>query len=112
MPLIDLSLLKRQLRLDDTDTAEDQLLTAYLSAAEQAAANYMGRKIYAAGESVPDSDTYGVTLDNGSIVVAILMHAAQLYEARETVTVGVTITETPMAYQHLLGPFRILYPEM
>lgn len=112
MPLLDVVLLKKQLRLDADDSAEDVLLAVYLGAAEQAAANYMGRLLYAAGETVPDTDSYGLTLDNQAVVAAILMHAGQLYESRETVVTGVTVSEVPLAYAHLLGPYRILYPEI
>lgn len=115
MPLLDVVLLKKQLRLDADDTAEDELLEVYLGAAEQAAANYIGRQLYPAGELVPEGDSYGLTLDNKAVVAAILMHAAQMYENRETVVTGITgitVSEVPMAYAHLLGPYRILYPEL
>lgn len=112
MPLLDVVLLKKQLRLDADDTAEDELLEVYLGAAEQAAANYIGRQLYPAGELVPEGDSYGLTLDNKAVVAAILMHAAQMYENRETVVTGITASEVPMAYAHLLGPYRILYPEL
>ncbi|BDO09031.1 hypothetical protein KAM481_33070 [Aeromonas caviae] len=112
MPLLDVVLLKKQLRLDADDSAEDVLLGVYLGAAEQAAANYMGRQLYAAGETVPATDSYGLTLDNQAVVAAILMHAGQLYENRETIITGTIVSEVPMAYAHLLGPYRILYPEI
>ena len=96
MPLLDVVLLKKQLRLDADDTAEDELLGIYLEAAEQAAANYIGRQLYPAGEAVPEGDSYGLTLDNKAVVAAILMHAAQMYENRETVVTGITVSEVPM----------------
>jgi len=112
VPLLDVVLLKKQLRLDADDTAEDELLGVYLGAAEQAAANYMGRQLYAAGETVPDADSYGLTLDNQAVVAGILMHAGQLYENRETIITGTIVSEVPLAYAHLLGPYRILYPDI
>jgi len=112
VPLLDVVLLKKQLRLDADDSAEDELLGVYLGAAEQAAANYMGRQLYAAGETVPDADSYGLTLDNKAVVAGILMHAGQLYENRETIITGTIVSEVPLAYAHLLGPYRILYPEL
>ena len=112
MPLLDVVLLKKQLRLDADDTAEDELLEVYLGAAEQAAANYIGRQLYPAGELVPEGDSYGLTLDNKAVVAGILMHAGQLYENRETIITGTIVSEVPLAYAHLLGPYRILYPEL
>lgn len=112
MALLNIALLKKQLRLDPDDAdAEDDLLALYLAAAEIAASHYMGRTIYPAGDSIVD-DEYGVTLDVAPIAMAILMHAAQLYEQRLPITLSGEPLEFPLAYQHLLGPYRILYPEL
>lgn len=113
MALLDISLLKRQLRLDPDDAdEEDELLALYLAAAETAASHYMGRTIYPKDASVPDDDVYGITLDVAPICVAILMSAALFYEQRLPVVLAGEPVEIPLAYHHLLGPYRILFPEL
>jgi len=112
MALLNISLLKKQLRLDAGMTDEDELLAIYLGAAEVAASNYMGRTLYDKGEAIPDTDHYGISVDNPAITMAILMSAAQFYEYREPILTGTIVAELPLAYAHALGPYRILFPEL
>ncbi|MBP8065423.1 MAG: phage gp6-like head-tail connector protein [Aeromonadaceae bacterium] len=112
MALLNISLLKKQLRLDAGMTDEDELLAIYLGAAEVAASNYMGRTIYAENEAIPSSDPYGISISNPAVSLAVLMSAAQFYEYREPIVTGTIVAELPMAYAHALGPYRILFPEL
>lgn len=112
MALLNISLLKKQLRLDAGMTDEDELLAIYLGAAEVAASNYMGRTLYAKDEEIPDADHYGISVTNPAIIMAILMSAAQFYEYREPIVTGTIVAELPLAYAHALGPYRILFPEL
>ena len=112
MALLNISLLKKQLRLDAGMTDEDELLAIYLGAAEVAASNYMGRTIYAENEAIPSSDPYGISISNPAVSLAVLMSAAQFYEYREPIVTGTIVAELPMAYAHALGPYRILLPEL
>lgn len=112
MALLNISLLKKQLRLDAGMTDEDELLAIYLGAAEVAASNYMGRRLYAKDEDIPATDHYGISVTNPAIIMAILMSAAQFYEYREPIVTGTIVAELPLAYAHALGPYRILFPEL
>lgn len=112
MALLNINLLKQQLRLDAGMSAEDELLELYLGAAEVAASNYMGRTIYAEGEAIPSTDPYGISISNPAVRLAVLMSAAQFYEYREPIVTGTNVAELPMAYAHALGPYRILFPEL
>ena len=112
MALLNISLLKKQLRLDAGMTDEDELLELYLGAAEVAASNYMGRQLYANDEAIPATDHYGVSAKNPAVTLAILMSAALFYENREPIITGTIVAELPLAYSHALGPYRILFPEL
>ncbi|MGN5115636.1 head-tail connector protein [Aeromonas sp. Y301-2] len=112
MALLNISLLKMQLKLDAGMQDEDELLELYLGAAEVAASNYMGRTLYASDADIPDTDHYGISVKNPAITMAILMSAAQFYEYREPIITGPIVAELPLAYSHALGPYRILFPEL
>ncbi|WP_324038342.1 head-tail connector protein [Aeromonas caviae] len=112
MALLNISLLKKQLRLDVGMSDEDELLELYLGAAEVAASNYMGRTLYASDEDIPDTDHYGISVKNPAVTLAILMSAAQFYENREPIITGTIVAELPLAYSHAIGPYRILFPEL
>jgi hypothetical protein len=112
MALLNINLLKQQLRLDAGMSPEDELLELYLGAAEVAASNYMGRTIYAENEAIPSTDPYGISISNPVVRLAVLMSASQFYEHREPIVTGVTVAELPLAYAHALGPYRILFPEL
>ena len=93
MPLLDVVLLKKQLRLDADDTAEDELLEVY--GGRRTGRRQLHRpSALPSGELVPEGDSYGLTLDNKAVVAAILMHAAQMYENRETVVTGITVSRS------------------
>lgn len=111
MPLLSITLLKKQLRLDADMTNEDDLLALYLGGAELAASNYMGRNLYADGAVIPETDPYGISIANPAITLAVLMSAAQFYEYREPILSGTIVAELPLAYAHAIGPYRVLFPE-
>lgn len=112
MALLNISLLKQQLKLDAGMQDEDELLAIYLGAAEVAASNYMGRTLYASAAEIPATDHYGISVTNPAITMAILMSAAQFYTYREPIITGTIVAELPLAYAHALGPYRILFPEL
>jgi len=111
--LLDVALLKKQLRLDDDQaTAEADLLTAYLAAAERQAGARLGRNLYAAPEDIPETDGYGIVLtDHPDVVLAVLLLASHYYNNREAVT-DAQLSEIPLGVGALLGPLTILYPEL
>lgn len=90
--MITLELAKQQLRLDETDNSEDDLIQLYIDAATDAAALYIGI------ESLPDPMP-------SSIEVGILMFIGTLYSARQDVT-ETQRYEVPQAIARLWGVHR------
>ena len=101
MSLIDLAQAKLHLRVDGV--ADDSMIQVYLDAAEESAAQYLGRTIYA-DETAQGSDTAGIVI-NAPIRAAILLQCGHLYEHREAVSDKPT-SALAMGVQYLLDPFR------
>lgn len=112
MSLLDIATLKRQLRLDDDYTAEDELLSLYLDAAESLCARILGRTLYATEAEIPATDNHGISIEkNKHIVLAILLTASHFFGNREAVT-DMQLSELPLGVKHLLGPDSIMFPEL
>lgn len=86
------------------DAGED--VSLYVSAAEEAASQYLNRAIY---EDVTSqgTDAAGIVV-NDAIRAAILLTVGHLYANRESVVTGTISTELTMTTRYLLGPYRIL----
>jgi len=85
MAITDLSLVKAHLRVD-TGTDEDALLAQYLSAAEDAAIQYLNRSVYKAQSEVDAATENGEDrpmLVNSSFTAAVLYMVAEMYAKRE-----------------------------
>ena len=104
MSLIDLALAKQHLRADGSD-AEDEIIGVYLAAAQDAAEQFLGRKLYPEGATLPAEDPNGLVMP-ASVKAAILLTLGHLYENREAVNVGNIVTEMPMGAERLLWPYR------
>lgn len=104
MSLIDLALAKQHLRIDGND-AEDEIIMLYLDAAQDAAEQFLGRKLYPQDAALPADDPNGLVIP-ASAKAAILLTLGHLYENREAVNVGNIVTEMPMGVQSLLWPYR------
>lgn len=105
--IVDLSLVKAHLRLDD-DANEDSLITAYQSAAEEAAAAYLNRSVYATQTEVDAAIVAGEDrpmLSNPSFVMAVLQAVGAAYAQREDT--ASPQSEFPQASRRLLDPFRV-----
>lgn len=104
MPLISLTEAKQHLRVDDS--AEDGLITMWIGAAEQAAANFLNRAIYESPADMAADDT-GVVA-NDAIKAAILLILGDLYAHREdtVATSGVAPVTLPQGSTWLLQPYR------
>ena len=81
---------KAHLRIDHND--EDELLQAYMDAAEQSVADYLGIELPAAMPA--------------PVRAAILLRVADLYENREAVT-DRSLYDNP-TFARLLAPYRSL----
>jgi hypothetical protein len=93
------------------DSEDDALLTVYADAAEQAAQDFLNRRVYkdadALAEAVLD-DSAGIDpiVTNPSITAAVLLITGHLYRNREAVA-GETANQLPMGAHSLLWPHRV-----
>lgn len=86
---------KMHLRLDESETAEDDLLNSLTDAAVDYASMYVGRDIPWDGEPVP-----------ASVRAAILLIIGDLYENREGTFIGVSVEQNP-AVVNMLHFYRV-----
>lgn len=84
------------------DAGED--VSLYVSAAEEAAGQYLNRAIYA-DVTAQGADLVGIVV-NDAIRAAILLTIGHLYANRESVVTGTIATELPMTTRYLLDPYR------
>lgn len=104
MGLVALEIARKHCRTDGDD---DDLLGIYLTGAEQAASDFMNRRIYATQQDLDDAaDEAGIVI-NGAIVSAILLSCGHLYANREDVVAGVSVTQLPSGVRELLRPHRL-----
>lgn len=111
MPLLDLSLVKSHLRVDDTDS--DTLISAYQAAAEASVAQYLDRDVYIAGDSPTSSDEFAIELQP-AMTAAILLLIGDMYADRETedsdfqrrAAPGLSAV-FPRQVRALLAPYRV-----
>lgn len=109
MTLIPLETARAHLRTGPGD--EDDLITLYLQAAEQAAADYLNRKIYADQAAMDEAlaaDTAGEDpmVINAAVQASILLTLGHLYANREAVVTGITVAPLPFGAHALLRPHR------
>lgn len=97
------SLYKAKLHLRVTHDNEDAIISLYLSAAEDAAQQFLGRRVYAG--AVPVADLTGITL-NASVEAAVLLICGTLYANRENEVVGMSVAQLSMGALALLQPYR------
>lgn len=113
MSLIDISLVKKNLRVFATD--EDTEIAAYQAAAETIIAEYVDRVVYESGGTAPSGDDGTAIEVNAAITAAILLLTAELYENREadwkaqgTPTNDLALNATlPRTVRALLAPYRV-----
>lgn len=103
--MIDLDLVKNHLQVVGAD--HDAIIELYVAAAVDTAEQYLNRKLYAVGETVPDSDPTGITIPP-AVVSAVLLIVGQLFEFRENVVSGTIVTQVPLGAERLMWPYRIL----
>lgn len=109
--LIAIDQAKAHLRIDGTD--EDGILSIYIGAAELAASEFLNRKLYedqtALDAAVLDDPTIEYPMvANDLVKAAILLTLGFLYENREEVVAGVSVSALPIGSTHLLQPYRVL----
>lgn len=102
--LLELSEIKRQLRLEDDYTEEDELLNMIGSAVEARTVAFLNRTLYET--SVPSDDPDGLVIKD-DIRMGMLLLATHFYENRSSVS-EVEKTEMPQSYTWLVGPYRFI----
>ncbi|MGV3679772.1 MAG: head-tail connector protein [Acidovorax sp.] len=90
---------------------EDTLISGYLEAAEEAAADYLNRKLYATPEDLEAAVTAGTAGEDPLVISpvvrsAILLTLGHLYANREDVVAGVSVAELPLGAKSLLRAKR------
>lgn len=103
MPLVDIDLVKKHLRVDFDD--DDMEIAAYQAAAENIVAETLDRSVFVSPEVAPtDDDGTAIELP-AAVTAAILLMTGHLYKNRESV--GEAQVELPMTIKYLLAPYRI-----
>ena len=103
--MLDLSLIKVHLRLDDDHTGEDTLLQAYGRAAWKLAQNKTGR-LFIEAEALPEGAAENALVLDDDLRLAMLLLVAHWYEHREAATEAAGMKALPLAVDALLGPYR------
>lgn len=110
--MLELEIIKRQVRLELDDDTEDDLLETYATAAQRYVENHIGRTLYATAEEIPKDEETGDPTDEHALVLdddittAMLLLIGHWFENREAVVIGSTPSELPMAVQALISPYR------
>lgn len=94
-----------------TEPEDDAQLTLYVDAAEQAAEDFLNRRVYADAEALAAAVLDGSAGDdpivvNDAIRAAVLLLAGHLFRNREAVTED-AMNEMPMGARSLLWPHRV-----
>ncbi|MBZ9757857.1 head-tail connector protein [Mesorhizobium sp. ESP6-5] len=92
MSIVTLSLAKAHMNIDGT--ADDELITLYIGAAEQWLGNYTGRPL-ADLDPLPDD-----------LKLAVLKLVAFYYEQREAVAFGITMQIAPYGVTSIADAYR------
>ena len=110
--MLELDIIKQHVRLEPDVTDDDTLLETYATAAQRLIEHHTARTLYAtAGEIPTDTETGEITDDSAlvlddDITTAMLLIIGHWYENRESVVVGSTASELPMAVDALISPHR------
>ncbi|NWN92292.1 phage gp6-like head-tail connector protein [Marinobacter adhaerens] len=105
--MLDPEIIKNHIRVELDFSEDDALLETYATAAQRYAENYTGRTLYATKTEVPKDpeDKRALVLDD-DITTAMLLLIGHWYANRESVVIGTTASEVPMAVEALLAPYR------
>lgn len=105
---LDVPMVVSHLRVESPDPEELEYITVLVGAAVMTVSNDINRELFPSDKS-PDPMTYpdAVAIDH-ALKVAILLLVGTWYENRESVAVGVSTQEMPLAYHMLIRPYRLL----
>ena len=102
-PVLELPIVKAHLRVDHD--GEDELIQGYTDAALCAFETWTNRKLIGADDALPDPVGNALVISK-SIRQGALLLIGTWYNSRESVVVGVSAIELPMATNALWQPHR------
>lgn len=105
--MLELDIIKKQCRIDEDDSDEDELLTGYSEAAAKHIEMYTRRTLYATTDASGYRDDPDALLLTDNVQQAMLLLIGHWYANRESVVVGFTTASLPLAFESLLQPYRI-----
>ena len=85
---------------------DSTMMSVYLAAAEEAAQDYLCRKVYADEDALSDANDDTGMVANPTFRAAVLLICGHLYANRESVLVGAVAQILPMGAHELLRPYR------
>lgn len=105
MPLVDIALVKKHLRVYHDD--ENTEITAYQAAAESLVIEYLDRTVYAADEAVPSGDDGTAIEVTPPITAAILLLTERLFDDRGSTPEHDGPAVLSRTERALLAPYRV-----
>ncbi|MGX7356231.1 head-tail connector protein [Citrobacter sp. ESY80] len=105
--MLDLDVVKQHCRIDTDFTGDDALLTLYTGAAARYVQTWTRRTLYEKEDSPGYANDSDPILLNDDVKAAMLLLIGHWYANRESVAVGQTVAEVPLAVEALLQPYRI-----
>lgn len=109
MRLVTIEEARQHCRVDSDD---DQMLTLYGGAAEDAAQEFLNRRVYKDEDALAAAVLAGTAgcdpiVVNDAIRAAVLLTLGHLYANRENVLVGSAVSEMKEGTRSLLWPYRV-----
>ncbi|EMI7303337.1 head-tail connector protein [Vibrio parahaemolyticus] len=110
--LLSLEEIKKQCKVDEDDTSQDDELNAYGLAASARLETELQRHVYATRAEIPESDLDAIALDEQrhggeDLKLAIKLMVAHFYRNREQ-TSELTLKEIPEGFHALTGFYRLV----
>lgn len=105
--MVDLDVVKQHCRIDTDFTGDDALLTLYTGAAARYVQTWTRRTLYEKEDSPGYVDDPEPILLNDDVKAAMLLLIGHWYANRESVVIGETVAQVPLAVEALLQPYRI-----
>lgn len=110
--MLELDIIKQQVRLEPDEVEDDTLLDTYATAAQRLVENMTRRTLYATAAEIPTDTETGESLDPDALVLdddittAMLLLIGHWYANRESVVIGSISSELPMAVNALVKPYQ------
>jgi len=111
---VDLITLEQARQHCRADAGDDDMLAVYADAAEQAAQDFLNRRVFKDADTLADAVIDEVAGDDPMVVAkpviaAILLILGHLYRTREDVQTGqgAAAVQIPMGAHSLLWPYRV-----